>query len=245
MPNFMLRLCYEGTRYRGWQKQGNTENTIQGRLEALLSRLLGQEIEVAGCGRTDAGVHARVQVCSFRAETAMSCGKLLAALRQYLPEDIGALSLEIAPPRFHARLSCAGKTYVYRIWNSETPNVFERRFVWQVPEALDEDAMKKAAALLVGRHDFAAFCSLKKMKKSSVRELRSLDIRREGEELRLVFEGDGFLYNMVRILTGTLVEGGRGERAPEEMPAILASLDRAQAGPTAPAKGLTLWDAAY
>ena len=141
MTNYMLTLCYDGTRWRGWQKQGNTDKTIQGKLETALSRLLSQEVEVAGCGRTDAGVHARQQVCSFRAETAMSSAELLAALREVLPEDIGALSLEPAPPRFHARLSCTGKTYVYRIWNSETPNVFERRYVWTVPEALDEDAI--------------------------------------------------------------------------------------------------------
>ena len=175
----------------------------------------------------------------------MSCETLLSEIRRYLPEDIGALSLEEAEPRFHARLSCREKTYVYRIWNSETPNVFERRYVWTVPEALDEDAMKKAAALLCGRHDFAAFCSLKRSKKSTVRELRRLEILREGEELRLVFEGDGFLYNMVRILTGTLLEVGRGERSPEDMPSILASGDRAKAGPTAPAQGLTLWSVSY
>ena len=245
MPNYKLRLCYDGTRYRGWQKQGNTEKTVQGKLEAALSRLLSQEVEVAGCGRTDAGVHAREQVCSFRAETGLSCEELLAALRRALPEDIGALSLEIAPPRFHARLSCKEKTYVYRIWNSETPNVFERRYLLPVPEVLDVDAMKKAAALLCGRHDFAAFCSLRRSKKSAVRELRSLEILREGEELRLVFTGDGFLYNMVRILTGTLLEVGRGERSPEDMPSILASGDRAQAGPTAPAQGLTLWRVSY
>ena len=245
MTNYMLTLCYDGTRWRGWQKQGNTDKTIQGKLETALSRLLSQEVEVAGCGRTDAGVHARQQVCSFRAETAMSSAELLAALREVLPEDIGALSLETAPPRFHARLSCTGKTYVYRIWNSETPNVFERRYLWAVPQPLDAEAMKKAAALLCGRHDFAAFCSLKRSKKSTVRELRRLEILREGEELRLVFEGDGFLYNMVRILTGTLLEVGRGERSPEDMPLILASGDRAQAGPTAPAQGLTLWSVSY
>ena len=245
MKNYKLTLCYEGTRWRGWQKQGNTGDTIQGRLEALLSRLLSQEVEVAGCGRTDAGVHARAQVCSFRAETSMSCGELLAALREGLPEDIGALSLEEAPPRFHARLSCREKTYVYRIWNSAAPNVFERRFLLPVPEPLDLAAMEKAAALLCGRHDFSAFCSLKKIKKSPVRELRHIAIEREGEELRLRFTGDGFLYHMVRILTGTLLEVGRGGRAPEEMPAILVSRDRAQAGPTAPARGLTLWDVAY
>ncbi len=245
MRNFRLCLCYEGTRYRGWQKQGNTDQTVQGKLETLLSGLLGQEVELAGSGRTDAGVHARRQVCSFRAETGTGCAELLAALREKLPEDIGAVSLEEAPPRFHARLSCTGKTYVYRIWNSQTPNVFERRYLLPEPQPLGEEAMKKAAALLCGRHDFAAFCSLKHSKKSTVRELRRLDLLREGEELRLVFEGDGFLYNMVRIRTGTLLEVGRGERKPEDMPLILASGDRAQAGPTAPAQGLTLWSVSY
>lgn len=245
MPNFKLTLCYDGTRYRGWQKQGNTDNTIQGRLETLLSRLLGQEVEVAGCGRTDAGVHARQQVCSFRSETTMSCEELLAALRQHLPEDIGAISLEAAPPRFHARLSCRGKTYVYRVWNSKSPNVFERRYLLREERPLDLGAMRRAAALLLGRHDFLAFSSVRRSKKSTVRELRRLDICREGEEVRLLFEGDGFLYNMVRILTGTLLEIGRGERAPESVAEILASGDRAQAGPTAPAQGLTLWEVEY
>lgn len=245
MPNYKLTLCYDGTRYSGWQKQGNTDKTIQGRLEALLSRLLGQEVDVAGCGRTDAGVHAREQVCSFRAETDLSCAELLAALRQGLPEDIGALTLETAPPRFHARLSCAGKTYVYRVWNSAAPNVFERRYLLRETAPLDLDAMRRAAALLLGRHDFLAFSSAKRDKKSTVRELRRLDVLREGGEVRLVFEGDGFLYNMVRILTGTLLEVGRGERAPESVTAILQSGDRAQAGPTAPAQGLTLWSVDY
>ena len=115
MRNFRLTLCYDGSRYSGWQKQGNTGNTIQEKIEALLTRLLGQPVEIAGCGRTDAGVHARRQVCSFRAETDMGCAELLARLRQYLPEDIGALALEEAPPRFHARLSCTEKSYLYRI----------------------------------------------------------------------------------------------------------------------------------
>ena len=122
MKNYRLTLCYDGSRYSGWQKQGNTGNTIQEKIEALLTRLLGQPVEISGCGRTDAGVHARRQVCSFRARTDMDCGELLARLRQYLPEDIGALSLEEAPPRFHARLSCTEKSYLYRIWNSDAPS---------------------------------------------------------------------------------------------------------------------------
>ena len=228
MRNFKLSLCYDGGRYKGWQKQGNTDNTIQDKLEGLLSRLLAQPVEVAGSGRTDAGVHARLQVCSFRAETALSCEELLAALRQYLPEDIGALALEEAEPRFHARLSCREKSYVYRIWNSTEPQVFARNYCWILPEALDIGAMEEAH-----------------LKKSAVRNLHSVTITREGPELRLRFTGDGFLYHMVRILTGTLVEVGLHQREAREMPAILASRDRSRAGFTAPAKGLILWEVRY
>ncbi len=245
MTNYKLTLCYEGTRWRGWQKQGNTGDTIQGRLEALLSRLLSQEVEVAGCGRTDAGVHARAQVCSFRAETAMSCGELLAALREGLPEDIGALSLEEAPPRFHARLSCREKTYVYRIWNSEAPDVFERRWRVAVPQPLDPAAMQTAAAALCGTHDYTSFCSNRHMKKSAVRTVESIDVQRDGDEVRLVFTGDGFLYHMVRILAGTLLEVGLGERGADTMAEILDAKNRDAAGKTAPAKGLILWETYY
>ena len=245
MQNFKLVLCYDGTRYRGWQKQGNTENTIQGRLEGILSRLLSQDIELAGSGRTDAGVHARHQVCSFRADTDLSCSELLSKLREHLPEDIGAVSLESAPPRFHARLSCIGKTYVYRIWNSAAPNVFQRRYLLQMPEPMDLEAMEAAAQPLLGRHDFSAFCSLKKIKKSPVRELREFRIVRSSEELQLIFTGDGFLYNMVRILTGTLLEVGLHQRSAESVLRALESRDRSLAGPAAPAHGLTLWDVYY
>ena len=245
MSNFRLTLCYDGSRYRGWQRQGNTGDTIQARLEAILSRILEQPVEVAGSGRTDAGVHARRQVCSFRAETAMSPEQILSALRAHLPEDVGALSLEPAPPRFHARISCREKTYVYRIWNSPEPDVFERRFRLQVPEPLDLAAMERAAGFLVGEHDFAAFCTARPGRKTTVRRISAIRVLGEGEELRLVFQGNGFLYNMVRILTGTLLEVGRGLRPAEDIPRILASLDRAEAGPTAPARGLFLWDVDY
>lgn len=245
MSRYKLTLCYDGTRYRGWQKQGNTDNTIQQKLETALSRLLEQPIEVAGCGRTDAGVHAREQVCSFDAQGLGDPARLLKALREVLPEDIGALSLEEAPPRFHARLSCTEKSYVYRVWTSDTPNVFERRYLLPHPEPLDLAAMREAASFVCGRHDFSAFCSLSRMKKSAVRELRHVEITQRGDEVQLRFTGDGFLYHMVRILTGTLLEVGEGKRAPEALAQILASRERAQAGPTAPARGLTLWEIRY
>ncbi len=245
MPNYMLTLSYEGTRYRGWQKQGNTGSTVQDKLETALSRLLEEPVEVAGCGRTDAGVHARAQVCSFRTTKGLNPAQILHRLRQVLPEDIGALSLEEAPPRFHARLSCTGKTYCYRIRTSETPDVFSRRWVLPCPGKLDVEAMRQAAETLCGKHDFSSFCSLKNMKKSAVRELRQIAFEHTPEELRLYFTGDGFLYNMVRILAGTLIEVGLGQREPESMAAILETRDRAMAGPTAPALGLTLWEVYY
>lgn len=245
MKNYKLVLSYDGSRYRGWQKQGNTENTIQQKLETLLSRLLSQQVELAGSGRTDAGVHARRQVCSFRAEGAPDCEALLAELRRYLPEDISAVSLNEAEPRFHARLSCREKVYVYNIWNSQTPNVFLRHFSLFCPDKLDEEAMRRAGALLLGEHDFSAFCSAHRMKRSARRELRSIELCRNAELLSIKLRGSGFLYNMVRIIVGTLLEVGRGEREAESLSAVLAGRDRKAAGPTAPAHGLILWDALY
>ena len=193
MPNYKLTLSYDGTRYRGWQRQGNTPDTIQEKLESVLSRILDQDVEVAGSGRTDAGVHAREQVCSFRAETALSAAELLDALREHLPEDIGAVSLEIAPPRFHARLNCTRKTYVYQVWNSSAPNVFRRRYMFALPGPLDLDAIRTAAADLVGSHDLLGFSSLRSSKRSTVREIFDVQILREGDLVRLVFTGTGFL----------------------------------------------------
>lgn len=238
-------LAYDGTRYRGWQRLPGADETIQGKLEAALSRLLEQPVELHGSGRTDAGAHAAGQVASFRAETALPCGELLRQLRRVLPGDIGVLELTEAPPRFHARLSAVGKTYVYRVWNSETPNVFERRYVYQLPGALDMAAMERAAADLLGTHDFLAFCSNKHFKKSPVRTVTALRIERVGEEIRFTVTGDGFLYNMVRILVGTLLEIGQHRRPPDCIPAILAGRRRENAGETAPARGLCLMEVYY
>ena len=244
MRNLRLDICYDGTRYRGWQRLPGVEATIQGKLETALSRILGERIEVSGSGRTDAGVHAAHQIASFHCESSLDCGRILSELRRYLPEDIGIYSCQEAAPRFHARLNARAKTYRYRIWNSETPCVFQRRFVTILPEQLDLEEMNRAAALLLGEHDFSAFCGNKKMKKSTVRRLDSLEITRRGEEIQLTFTGNGFLYNMVRILTGTLIEVGRGERAAASIPALFGG-KREQAGFLAPAQGLTLMEVFY
>lgn len=244
MPNYRLRLEYDGSRYRGWQRLQDTDMTIQGKLEALLTRLAGEPVEVQGSGRTDAGVHARGQVASFRLQQDLSPGELLAALRRYLPEDLGALELDYAPARFHARLSAVGKTYCYRIWNSEAPCVFERRYVYVFPESLDLARMRAAAERLTGTHDFAGF-SAGRTKKSTVRTLRELTVTHAGPELRFTLRGDGFLHHMVRIIVGTLLEIGRGDREPDCIDEILTGKVRAAAGFTVPAKGLCLMEVEY
>ena len=244
MRNLRLDICYDGTRYRGWQRLPGREDTIQGKLETVLSRILEEPIEITGSGRTDAGVHARGQVANFHCESAMPAGEILASLRRYLPEDIGIYSCKDVSPRFHARLNAKEKTYLYRIWNSEAPCVFDRRYVAVMPEKLNLEAMEEAAKLLCGEHDFSAFCGNPKMKKSTVRFLHRIELRRQGEELQLRFTGNGFLYNMVRILVGTLIEIGRGERTPQSIPSLFGG-KRAQAGFLAPAQGLCLEEVLY
>ena len=244
MRNLRLDICYDGTRYRGWQRLPGTDNTIQGRLETALSRILGEEIEVCGSGRTDAGVHAMHQIANFHCRSAMPCGEILSQLRRYLPEDIGIYSCKDASERFHARLNAKSKTYRYRIWNSDAPCVFERRFVAVFPQPLDLERMRAAAALLTGTHDFSAFCANPRMKKSTVRCLEVIDICPVGEEIQLSFTGNGFLYNMVRILTGTLIEAGTGARSVESIPQLFGA-KREQAGFLAPAAGLCLMEVSY
>lgn len=245
MRNFMLTLSYDGSRYHGWQRQGNTENTIQQRLESALSRVLSQPVEISGSGRTDAGAHAKMQVASFKADTALTAGEILAGLRALMPEDIAALSLTDAPPRFHARLSCTGKTYVYRVQNSPVPNVFERKYMYRIDEELDLEKMRSAAKLLLGEHDFSAFCSNKRMKKSAVRRVDEIRIDALGSELRFTVSGNGFLYNMVRIIVGSLLEVGAQRMTQEALAAALKSKKRENAGPTAPACGLCLYEVRY
>jgi len=238
--NFRIVLQYEGTRYQGWQRQESTDNTIQGKLETLLSRMTGTKVEIQGSGRTDAGVHALAQVANFHAVTDMSCKEIRDYMNRYLPDDIGVISVAEAAPRFHSRLNAVGKIYRYRVLNTETPHIFDRKYVYQFPEPLDVEAMRRACAYLTGTHDFKAFTSSKKGKKSTVRTIRHIEIERVDDEIQFTFMGDGFLYHMARILTGTLLEIGTGKRRPEDIKAILESGLRENAGPLVPGKGLTL-----
>ena len=244
MRNLRLDICYEGTRYRGWQRLPGTDNTIQGKLEKALSRILEEPIEVSGSGRTDAGTHAMRQVASFHCMSEMPCQEILKALRMYLPEDIGIYSCKNVSERFHARLNAKEKTYCYRLWNSDTPCVFERKFVYIDPRLLDIGQMQKAAKLFLGQHDFSAFCANKHMKKSTVRYIASFTIEKQENEIRFTVTGNGFLHHMVRIMVGTLLEVGRGERTPESI-ADLFGADRADAGELVPACGLCLMEVTY
>ena len=244
MRNLRLDICYDGSRYRGWQRQSGTDITIQGKLEQCLTKILGEPIEISGSGRTDAGVHAEGQVASFYCESTMPAPEILTQLRRYLPEDIGIYSCRDVSPRFHARLNAREKTYRYRIWNSDTPCVFDRRYVAVLPEKLDVDAMRQAARYLEGEHDFSAFCGNPKFKKSTVRFIRSATIEEKENELRIHFAGNGFIHNQVRIMVGTLIEVGRGERSSESIPALFGG-KRQQAGFLAPAQGLCLMEVTY
>ena len=245
MRNLRLDICYDGTRYRGWQRLADTDNTVQGKIEQCLSRILGEPIEISGSGRTDAGVHAMGQVANFHCESTVSAAQILEDLRRYLPEDIGIYSCKDCSPRFHARLNAKEKTYLYRIWNSEEPCVFQRRFVTVMPETLDVDAMRRAAGYLCGEHDFSAFCGNPKFKKSTVRFLRSVKIERCCDsEVRITFTGNGFLHNQVRIMVGTLIEVGRGDRSPDSIPALFGG-KREESGFLAPAQGLCLMEVTY
>ena len=245
MRNIRLLLQYEGTRYQGWQRQETSDNTIQGRLEKLLTQMCGEKIELSGSGRTDAGVHARGQVANFHTVSLMPVDEMLAYINTYLPQDIAVTEVREASERFHSRLNAVGKCYHYLVWNSAIPNVFLRRTALEVPERLDVEAMQKAAACLMGEHDFQAFTSAKKTKKSTVRRIDRIEILQEGALLTFVFEGNGFLYHMVRILMGTLLEVGMGQRSPESLLQILKSGKRENAGTLVPAKGLCLQEVYY
>lgn len=240
MNNYRLKIQYDGTRYRGWQRQKNGSDTIQGRIEQVLSRQMGHAVEIDGAGRTDAGVHAREQVANVHLDYEGTTEELRDCLNVYLPEDIRILEVENAGERFHSRLNATGKVYEYCLCKKDRFDVFARKYQWQMEEVLDVERMKQAAKFMLGQHDFKGFCTKASRKKSTVRRIDAIDIRETENVIILRFSGNGFLYNMVRILTGTLVEIGMGEREISTIEDVFQKKERALAGRTAPAKGLTL-----
>lgn len=245
MPTFRLVLEYDGTDFSGWQTQGDGTRTVQGAVEEALRRVTGAEPFVMGAGRTDAGVHAEGQVASAVVETALDAATLRRAMNAVLPADVAVVEAALAAPGFHALRDARGKLYRYRVWNGPTRSPLRARTHHVVHAPLDLEAMRRAAAPLVGRHDFRAFETRGSEHadpgRSTVRTLHAVTIDGEaGGEVRLDFEGEGFLRYMVRTLVGTLLEVGRGAREEAGPAGVLAGRDRRAAGPTAPAAGLTL-----
>lgn len=245
MRNIKLTIEYDGKRYLGWQRLGDSDKTIQGKIESIISEMTGEKIDIIGSGRTDAGTHARGQVANFKSNTTMSLSEMLDWLNRYLPQDIVIKKVEEASERFHARYNASGKQYSYYVWNDKIPSAFERYRSFHYPQELDLNRMNEAASKLIGNHDFIGFSALKKTKKSTVKTIKELSIQKEGSMLHFTFVGDGFLHKMVRIITGTLLEIGAGNLEISAIDDIFESKIREDAGETVPAHGLFLDEVYY
>lgn len=244
MRNIKLTIEYDGKRYLGWQRLGDSDRTIQEKIESILTQMTNEKIEIIGSGRTDAGTHARGQVANFKTASDLSPEKMLQFLNRYLPQDIVIKEVAEASERFHARYNATGKQYSYYVWNSPIPTVFERHRSFHCPQELDWDKMQAACEKFIGTHDFIGFSALKKTKKSTTRTIEELSLTREGDMLRFRFKGDGFLYKMVRIITGTILEIGAGTMNISAIDEIFTNQVRKAAGETVPSQGLFL-DAVY
>ena len=243
MANYKLVFSYDGSRYKGWQKLGNQELTIQGIIEQAISKLLSCPVEIHGSGRTDGGVHARGQVANMKIPFLLK-DNFRELLNENLPEDISLLTVEKVEGSFHARYSATGKTYRYYVDIKEKASVFSRKYTYHFPENVDMQQLEKGAEKLIGRNDYSSFTD-DKTEKDKVRSIYKIEVFEKNGILEFVYQGDGFLQHMVRILTGTLLEVGIGKISPEDIPEILAAKERAKAGFMAPAKGLFLESVDY
>ncbi len=240
----LLVVAYDGTNYHGWQRQENAVS-VESVLTAEIRKLLKEEIELIGASRTDAGVHALGNVAVFDTETTIPAEKLCFALNQGLPADIRVMKSYQVADDFHPRYTSCNKTYEYSIINEKIYDPLSRLYAYHVYYDLDLEKMQAAANHFLGEHDFAGFCSAGSQVKTTIRTIHWIEVVREGSLIKLRINGNGFLYNMVRIIAGTLVDVGKGFINPADMPVIIASCDRKQAGPTAPAHGLRLVEIAY
>lgn len=244
MKKFKITIEYCGKNYCGWQKQ-NHQPSIQGELEKAAYKVFSQEVDITGAGRTDAGVHAIGQVAHFCVDTNIQEEKIAAAINAYLPDDIVVRNAKIAPEDFHARYSAKGKIYVYGIYNARTRSALFRDVCAFIPVKLNADLMKEAANAFLGTHDFAGFASTGFSAKTTIRTINNIDVVQLGNFIAIEVKGNGFLYNQVRIMAGTLIEVGKGKISPENMEDIIKSKKRELAGPTAPAEGLFLHEVLY
>lgn len=245
MKNFKLTIQYDGRRYKGWQRLGKGENTIQGRIEQVISEMASRPVEIIGASRTDAGVHALGQVANVKLPEDFHETKLANVLNHQLPPDISILSVDLVPDSFHARFDAKEKTYLYRIWNNHRSHPFMRRYSMHVRKILDIDEMRKAAIHFLGEHDFTAYSNSRVHKKKTVRTVYALDIEPKDGFIDIRIRGNGFLYNMVRKIVGTLIEIGMGEKKADEVPSIILSRDRALTGRMAEPQGLYLEKIGY
>lgn len=245
MRNIKLTIEYDGTRYLGWQRLGDSDKTIQGKIENILTQMTGTKIEIIGSGRTDAGTHARKQIANFKTDATTNLIEMIEFLNRYLPRDIVVKKVEEVPERFHARYNATGKKYSYHVWNDVIPSAFERNYSFHYSEELDIELMNEACSKLIGTHDFIGFSSLKKSKKSTTRTIDELSIQQEGSMLHFTFVGNGFLYKMVRIIMGTLLEIGSGTMKIETIDEIFERKVRSEAGMTVPSQGLFLDEVYY
>lgn len=237
--NLRLKLSYDGSKYHGWQVQDNAV-TVQGKIEDAVEKICGKHLTVYGCSRTDAGVHANEFFCNFRTEKNIPCEVFVRALNANLPFDIAVAECEEMPLSFHSRYDCKSKEYIYKIWNSPVRNPFMINRAYHYICKIDEKALNEAARDFVGTHDFKAFCSSGSSVESTVRTVKSASVLRDGDIVTFKFEADGFLYNMVRIMVGTLLNVGEGKTDKKDIKNIILSCDRNSAGVTAPPEGLFL-----
>ncbi len=244
MNTVKLTIAYDGTDYRGWQVQANGK-TIQGEIEKAIKKIFGKDHRLHASSRTDSGVHAAGQVAHFKTAHKIPEDKVPAALNSVLPKDIAIFEAEYVDSEFHARFDTKSKQYSYRIFPSHNRNPLNQRYAWCLSYRLNLSLMKKEARVLIGKHDFKAFQASDKKERSSIRRIFQLDIIRQKTFIIINIEADGFLYNMVRNIVGTLVDIGRGYLPPGSMKKILNSWDRTQAGPTAPPEGLCLMEVKY
>ncbi|MBO3443985.1 tRNA pseudouridine(38-40) synthase TruA [Clostridium sp. CCUG 7971] len=245
MKNIKMTIKYDGSRYKGFQRLQDNDMTIQGKIESVLSKMTDENIEIIGSGRTDMGVHAYGQVANFKTNSEMSIKKMEAYLYEYLPEDIVVTQLEEVEERFHSRYNAKSKVYLYKIYNNKVHDPFLRKYTTHISKRLDLDLMKEASQFLIGEHDFTSFASSKSKKKSNIRTIESISIQENNNVIEIYVEGDGFLYNMVRIIAGALLEVGLRKKSPQDIKDMLDAKDRTKASDTAPAKGLYLYKVKY